>query len=66
MQARVWYEKAAAEGNAEARYKLGVIYAEGLGVPQDADKARKFLAQAAAQGHREAQLRLRGGSRPQK
>jgi TPR repeat protein len=30
-----WYQKAADQGNAPARFNLGFIYFNGLGVPQD-------------------------------
>ena len=48
----------AAQGNAEAQYSLGVLYANGRGVPQDYVQARQWWEQAAAQGHREAPFNL--------
>lgn len=48
----------AAQGNAAAQYNLGVLYANGRGVPQDYVQARQWYEQAAAQGHREAQYNL--------
>jgi len=49
---------AAEQGNADAQYKLGFLYADGQGVPQDYVEARKWLLKAAEQGHGEAQLTL--------
>ena len=34
-QAAAWYRKAADQGYAGAQYNLGVMYANGQGVPQD-------------------------------
>ena len=31
-------------------YNLGMLYKQGLGVPQDAEEARKWLAMAAEKG----------------
>jgi len=41
----------AAKGVAEARYRLGRIHRDGIGVVQDYLKAEKFFKQAARQGH---------------
>ena len=30
-----WYRKAADQGNADAQYTLGIMYADGQGVAQD-------------------------------
>jgi TPR repeat protein len=38
-QARQWWEKEAASGNAWAMYHLGVLYENGWGVPQDYGQA---------------------------
>ena len=54
-KARQWYEKAAAQGEAEAQFKLGLMYDEGKGVRQDHAEARKWFEKAAAQGNAEAQ-----------
>ena len=66
-KARQWYEKAAAQGytdahvglkmladqgDPEAQFGLGLVYANGLyGVPQDFVKARQWYERAAAQGN---------------
>ena len=34
-EAVTWYRKAAEQGDADAQYNLGVMYAKGQGVPQD-------------------------------
>ena len=61
-----WYAKAAAQGhdaglnaltqlaeqgNADAQYRLGTMYKEGKGMPQDYVRACQWYAKAAAQGH---------------
>ena len=61
-----WYAKAAAQGHdaglnaltqlaerghADAQYRLGTMYKEGRGVPQDDGRACQWYAKAAAQGH---------------
>ena len=48
----------AEQGNAEAQYNLGVMYAEGKGVPQDDRAAVQWWRKAAAQGDAEAQYNL--------
>ncbi len=52
--ARAWYEKAAAQGNADAQTGLGI----GLGVAQDFAQARAWFEKAAAQGNANAQTGL--------
>lgn len=42
------YEKAVQQGDADAQYRLGMLYEYGQGVPKDSQKA-------ADQGHSEAQ-----------
>ena len=49
-EAAKWYRLAAEQGNAEAQRNIGVMYAEGQGVPQDYVMAHKWLNLAAAQG----------------
>ena len=46
------------EGNAIAQYNLGLIYDEGLGVPQDYKEAVRLYTLAAKQGHAKAQYNL--------
>ncbi len=48
----------AEQGHAEAQYLLGVMYDEGLGVPQDYAEAVKSYRKAAEQGYAKAQLFL--------
>ena len=48
----------AAQGDAEAQDSLGVLYAKGLGVPQNYAKARQWFEKAAVQGDAEAQYNL--------
>ena len=58
MNARNWYEKAAAQGDADAQYNLGVLYYNGEGVPRDISKAREWFEKAAAQGDESAKAAL--------
>ena len=48
----------AEQGNAEAQYGLGNLYAEGQGVAQDYVEARKWFLKAAEQGRADAQNNL--------
>ncbi len=57
-KARAWYEKAAAQGVAEAQHNLGILYDNGWGVRQDYARARAWYEKAAAQGVAEAQYNL--------
>jgi len=57
-RAAQWFEEAALNGVANARYNLGVLYHQGLGVQQDTAKAINWYKAAAAQNHPEAQYNL--------
>jgi len=46
------------QGDAHAQFNLGVMYAEGQGVPQDYAEAAKWYRLAADQGHAQAQYNL--------
>ncbi len=48
----------AKQGMADAQYKVGVMYGEGLGVPQDDAEAARWYRKAAEQGYAEAQFNL--------
>jgi len=54
-----WYQKAAAQGEADAQCFVGCCYAQGLGTAKNFDEARKWLGLAAAQGAPNARYRLR-------
>lgn len=54
-----WMLKAAEQGMLDAEYLMGVIYAEGLGVEMNKEEARRWLHQAEAKGHTEAQRFLK-------
>lgn len=56
--AKMKYEEAAAQDNADAMYHLAVMYAEGQGVEQDYVKAAELLTRAAALEQEDAQLML--------
>jgi TPR repeat protein len=49
-QARQWFEKAAAAGDAPAMSNLGVLYAHGWGGAPDYEQARQWFEKAAAAG----------------
>ena len=46
---------AAAQGNADEQYLLGLMHRHGEGGPQDYAEARRLFGLAAAQGHADAQ-----------
>ena len=48
VQARQWWDKAAAAGNADAMRDLGSLYREGKGVRKDEARAQQLFQQAAA------------------
>ncbi len=57
-QAAYWYRKAAAGGNIEAQYNMGVLYDQGKGVAADYTKSFKWFLSAANKGHMLAQFNL--------
>ena len=50
--------KKAKAGDHDAQYNLGIMYAEGQGVPQDYKKAAEWFTRAADQGEALAQTSL--------
>jgi TPR repeat protein len=50
----VWWRRAADQGNVVAQHNLGVMYANGRGVPQNYAEAYKWWSLAAAQGYAKA------------
>jgi TPR repeat protein len=57
------FESVAREGDSDAQYWLGRIYADGLGRPRDPVTAYGWFDRAAAQGHHDASV-LRDGLAP--
>jgi TPR repeat protein len=53
-----WFRKAAEQGHAMAQFNLGVMYANGEGVPKDDAEAVKWFRKAAEQGDAKAQFNL--------
>jgi uncharacterized protein len=53
-----WFRLAAEQGVAQAQYNLGIIYLNGLGVPQDYAETAQWFRQAAEQGLAQAQYNL--------
>lgn len=57
-EAAYWFRKAAEQGEADAQYRLGIMYADGDGLPQDTAQALEWLRKAGEQGVAEAWYRL--------
>ena len=57
-RAAFWFRKAADQGIANARYNLGVLYHQGLGVKPNMNEAIYWYNQASKLGHPEAQYNL--------
>ena len=53
-----WFFRAAEQGYADAQFNLGLLYANGEGVPQDMHQAAELFRKAAEQGHVDAQNNL--------
>ncbi len=52
------FRTSAEQGNAEAQYKLAMLYDRGIGVENDNSEALKWYRQAAEQGYAKAQYNL--------
>lgn len=52
------YLQLAEQGNVDAQFQAGMIYAMGRGVAEDDKQAAYWFGKAGAQGHREAQTKL--------
>ena len=50
QQAAHWFDHAARQGNARAQYKIGLMYARGIGVRRNDIKSYAWLKLAAVQG----------------
>jgi TPR repeat protein len=59
QQARQWYEKAVAAGDAAAMTYIGVLYHNGNGVDRDYKQARHWYEKAATAGNADAKERLK-------
>lgn len=57
-KARIWFNRAVANGDALSQYSLGLMHLQGLGVPVDISKAADYLAAAADQDLAVAQTHL--------
>lgn len=55
----IWLKPWANDGEAEAQYRLGLLYENGYGVDVNAKNALKWFRLAADQGHSKAKRRLR-------
>jgi TPR repeat protein len=52
------YKKAAEQGDADAQYRVGAMYGNGLGVAANGTEAVKWLTKAAGQGNADAAFQL--------
>lgn len=57
-QAMVYYKQAAEQGDAQAQFEVGRMYAEGLGVPKDYSEAVKWYRKAVKQNNADAKAWL--------
>ena len=57
-QAFRWYKAAAEQGERDAQFKLGAMYADGKGIEQNPVNAIKWYKAAATQGHAKAKIHL--------
>ncbi|MFP6581373.1 MAG: tetratricopeptide repeat protein, partial [Candidatus Hydrogenedentota bacterium] len=55
VESSKWIRKAAEQGHVDAQRVLGVMYANGNGVPQDSVEAYMWLTIAASNGNRHAE-----------
>jgi uncharacterized protein len=53
-EAMIWFQRAAVQGHPVAKLYLGVMYAEGRGVPRDYVRAHMWFSLSAAQGEQRA------------
>ena len=58
---REWLPRAQ-QGSVEAQYNLGLLYAQGQGVPQDAGQAIQWFRRAADQGYAPIGARISMGT----
>ncbi|MCZ6883014.1 MAG: tetratricopeptide repeat protein [Gammaproteobacteria bacterium] len=58
-QAAEWFTRSAQQGYRKAQYKIGLMYARGLGVKSDPVRAYAWLKVAATQGSRRAMVYLK-------
>jgi len=58
QQARQWFEKGAAAGDANAMDNLGVMYQYGQGMTPDYQRARQWYQKAIAAGNENAKQHL--------
>jgi uncharacterized protein len=57
-EAITWYKRAGSDGDAEAKYNLGVMYEKGKGERASITTAFKWYLSAAKGGHKEAQYNI--------
>lgn len=58
VKAAECFHKAAEQGNREAQFNIGSLYAEGIGVEKNWTEAAAWFTKAAAQGHAKAKANL--------
>lgn len=57
-RAIIWFQEAADNGVSNAKYNLGVLYHQGMGVTENLKTAMQLYTEAANMGHPEAQYNL--------
>jgi len=58
QQARHWFERAAAQGNALAKVYLGYCHYYGRDIPRDLERAHQLFSEAAGMGHHNGMYKL--------
>ena len=58
VNAAISFKKAAEQGNVDAQFSLGDMYAQGLGVPKDEQQSASWFRKAAEQGFAPAQVNM--------
>jgi TPR repeat protein len=51
MEALKWYKRSADNGSAEAMHRIGALYSNGFGVPQDYAEAMRWYRKSADLGY---------------
>ncbi len=57
-EAFYWYNKAIENGNLDAKYQLGYLYLNGIGVEINKERAFELFKEAAEKGHNDSQYIL--------
>lgn len=58
VEAARWYQESASRGNADAKFRLGMMYLQGEGVSVNPSRGQALLRQAAEAGHAQGQYAI--------